>query len=79
MVCAQIKQYLLNLGGQPILRDKFLTEKILDVYGLKISDPMKLVNLINGMLGVLTNGICLQNLAHILLLGTQNSIKEFQH
>lgn len=79
MARKQVEQSLLNLGGQPLLRNKFITDNhniILDVHGLKISDPLKLESVINGIPGVVTNGIFAQNSAHILLLGTENGVKE---
>jgi ribose 5-phosphate isomerase A len=79
MARTQVEQSLLNLGGRPLLRKKFITDNhniILDIHGLKITDPMKLEILINNIPGVVTNGIFAQNAAHILLLGTENGVKE---
>lgn len=79
MARTQVEQSLLNLGGRPLLRKKFITDNnniILDVHGLNITDPMKLESLINDIPGVVTNGIFAQNAAHILLLGTENGVKE---
>lgn len=66
-----------TLGGQAILRD-FTTDngnKILDIQGLKITDPKGVELALNSIVGVVTNGLFAKRGADVLLLGTINGIK----
>jgi ribose 5-phosphate isomerase A len=66
-----------EIGGQAVLRD-FTTDngnKILDVTGLKITNPKTLETELNAIIGVVTNGLFANRGADILLLGTPNGVK----
>lgn len=66
-----------TLGGQAILRD-FTTDngnKILDIQGLKITDPKGVELALNSIVGVVTNGLFAKRGADVLLLGTINGVK----
>ena len=68
---------LIKLGGQPKLRD-FTTDNgniILDVHGLKISDPIQIESEINQIVGVVTNGLFALRPADTLLLATHEGVK----
>lgn len=77
MARSQVARELVKLGGQPILRD-FTTDNgnvILDVHGLTITDPVALEAKINGIVGVVTNGLFAARPANVLLLATPNGVK----
>ena len=77
MARGYVARQLIKLGGQPELRD-FTTDNgniILDVHGLKISDPIKMENEINQIVGVVTNGLFASRPANILLLATHQGVK----
>ena len=62
-----------RLGGQPRLRDGFVTDNgnhILDVHGLDIVDPAGLETAINQITGVVTVGLFARRPADVLLVGT---------
>ncbi len=72
-VCKAIE----GIHGQPVLRD-FVTDngnKIIDVHGLQINDPVKLEEAINHVPGVVTNGIFAKRGADVLLLGEEEGVK----
>jgi len=55
---------LVKLGGNPEYRQGFVSDHnnpILDVYGLDLTDPLKMEELINNLPGVVANGIFTRN------------------
>jgi len=59
------------LGGQPVYRQGFVTDNgnvILDVHGLSITDPCSLEDSINGIAGVVTQGLFAKRPADLLLV-----------
>ena len=65
-------------GGKPALRQGFTTDNgnlILDLHGLRISDPVGLEAAINQIVGVVTNGLFARRGADVLLLGTQTGVR----
>ncbi|MCK6389619.1 MAG: ribose-5-phosphate isomerase RpiA [Azonexus sp.] len=80
MARAQVARELEKLGGKPVLRAGFVTDNgnvILDVHGLRITDPKGLEARINQMVGVVTNGLFAMRPANLLLLGTADGVKSF--
>ena len=80
MAQAQVARALVAMGGQPKLRD-FTTDngnKILDVSGLKIVDPVAMEAQINQIVGVVTNGLFAARPADVLLLATQEGVKTYK-
>lgn len=66
-----------KLGGRPVLRD-FTTDngnKILDVHGWAIDDPVHWEEKLNQIVGVVTVGLFAKRGADVLLLGTQDGVK----
>ena len=64
---------LLKRGGQPVLRENFITDNgnlILDVYNLHILEPTKMETELNTIAGVVTVGLFALRPADVLLLGT---------
>lgn len=77
MAKSYVARELTKLGGQPQLRD-FTTDNgnlIIDVHGLKISDPIEMEIKINQIVGVVTNGLFAVRPANILLLATHKGVK----
>lgn len=78
MARAYVARELEKLGGQPRLREGFITDNgnvILDVHGLSITDPAGLETQINGIVGVVTNGLFARRGADVLLLATPEGVK----
>ena len=77
MANSYVARELTKLGGQPELRD-FTTDNgniILDVHGLKITDPIEMEIKINQIVGVVTNGLFATRPADTLLLATDKGVK----
>jgi len=73
-----VARELVRLGGQPRLREGFVTDNgnpILDVSGLSILDPVELEARINNIVGVVTNGLFARRPADVLLLGTAQGVR----
>lgn len=78
MARAQVARELRQLGGEPKLREGFVTDNgnlILDVHGLSINDPVGLEAHINQIVGVVTNGLFARRGADVLLLGTEQGVQ----
>ena len=81
MARSQVARELVKLGGQPKLREGFVTENgnvILDVAGLDIVDPVAMESKINQIAGVVTNGLFAARPASVLLLATADGVKTYQ-
>lgn len=78
MAQSYVARQIVKLGGQPRLREGFVTDNgnvILDVLGLSIMNPVELENHLNQIVGVVTNGLFAQRPADILLLGTETGVE----
>lgn len=78
MSSAYVARELSKLGGTPVIREGFVTDNgnlILDVKGLRISDPKGLEAAINQITGVVTNGLFALRPANVLLLGTAEGVR----
>ena len=81
MASAHVTRQLARLGGQPRLREGFVTDNgnlILDVHGLSIKDPVGLEERINRIVGVVTNGLFASRGADVLLLAAPDSVQTFR-
>jgi len=70
---------LVRLGGHPQLREGFVSDYgnlILDVHGLNIVHPQELEATLNQITGVVTNGLFARRPADLLLLGTEQGVKQ---
>ena len=77
MARAYVARQIVKLGGQPQLREGFTTDNgnvVLDIRGLSILNPVELENAINGIAGVVTNGLFARRGADVLLLGTNAGV-----
>jgi ribose 5-phosphate isomerase A len=78
MAQSYVARELTRLGGQPMLRQGFITDNgniILDVRGLQILNPVELETTLNQITGVVTNGLFAKRRADVLLLGGDNGIR----
>lgn len=81
MARSMVARELANLGGKPELRIGFTTDNgniILDVHDFEIDKATELERAINSIPGVVTNGLFALRPADVLLLGTENGVKEAQ-
>ena len=78
MARSYVARKLVALGGQPEYREGFVTDNgnvILDVAGLKITDPVAMEKEINHWPGVVTNGLFAIRNADVVLIATADGIK----
>ena len=79
MARSYVARELVKLGGQPVLREGFTTDNgnvILDVHNLQILDPVELEKQLNGLAGVLCNGLFACRPADVVLLGTADGVRK---
>lgn len=79
MAQSYVAREIVRLGGQPYLRDGFVTDNgniILDIRGLNIVDAAGLERQINQIPGVVTVGLFALRPADVLLLGTPAGVRE---
>ncbi len=78
MARGYVARELVKLGGDPVYREGVITDngnQILDVYNLDILNPAELEKSIDGIVGVVTNGLFAKRPADVLLLATKEGVK----
>lgn len=81
MARSYVARELVKLGGDPVYREGVVTDNgnvILDVHHLNIINPKELETQINQITGVVTNGLFARRPADVLLLGTNEGVKEMR-
>ena len=81
MARSYVGREMLKRGAQPALREGFKTDNgnlILDCRGLTILDPPALEVDLNGIAGVVTNGIFARRPADVLLLAESTGVRTLQ-
>lgn len=74
---SHVARQLAKLDAQPVYRQGVVTDngnEILDVKDLDISEPVSVEKNINGIVGVVTNGLFAQRKADIILMGTKDGV-----
>lgn len=78
MARSHVAREIVRLGGDPVYREGVVTDNgnvILDVHNLRIHDPRTLEEQLNGIVGVVCNGLFAARPADILLLGTAKGVQ----
>jgi ribose 5-phosphate isomerase A len=78
MARGHVARELVRLGGQPQLREHFLTDNgniILDVEDLTILNPAELEAQLNQIAGTVTNGLFARRGADVILVGTDDGVQ----
>ena len=81
MARSYVGREMLKRKAQPILRENFATDNgnlILDCHGLTILNPPEMEAELNGIAGVVTNGLFARRGADVLLLGTPEGVKTYK-
>jgi ribose 5-phosphate isomerase A len=81
MARSYVGREMLKRRAQPVLREGFKTDNgnlIIDCHGLTILDPPALEAELNGITGVVTNGLFARRGADVLLLGTSEGVKTYK-
>jgi len=79
MARSYVAREIVKLGGQPVLRDGFITDNgnvILDIHNLEIMEPTVMEERLNGLVGVVTNGLFACRPADVVLLGGPNGVRK---
>ena len=77
MARSYVARELVKLGGDPVYREGVITDNgnvIIDVHNLNILNPRELESTINGLAGVVTNGIFANRGADIVLVATDDGV-----
>ncbi len=80
MARSYVARELTALGGNPVWRENFVTDNgnsILDVHGLKIDDAPTLEATLDGIAGVVTNGLFSRRPADLLLIGAEKGVERY--
>jgi len=78
MARTYVSRALERLGGRPVWRANVITDNgnhIVDVHGLRITDPASLENAINQVVGVVTVGLFAMRPADIVILGGPAAVR----
>ncbi|MCZ4294254.1 ribose-5-phosphate isomerase RpiA [Vibrio sinaloensis] len=78
MARSYVARQLVKLGGDPAYREGVVTDNgnvILDVHGMKITDPKDLEDKINAIAGVVTVGLFAHRGADVVITGTPEGAK----
>jgi ribose 5-phosphate isomerase A len=75
-----VARQLVALGGQPELREDFVTDNgnvILDVHNMDLVDPVSMEQKINDLAGVVCNGLFALRPADVVLMATAHGVERF--
>jgi len=78
MARSYVAREIVKLGGDPAYRQGVVTDNgnvILDVYNLKILNPVELERQLNAIVGVVTNGLFADRGADVVLVGTNDGVE----
>jgi len=81
MARSYVGRELLRWGGQPVLRERFVTDNgnlIIDVHNLSILEPARLEAELNNIAGIVAVGLFARRPADALLLGTPAGVRELR-
>ena len=76
-----VARELVKLGGSPEWRADFVTDNgnyILDVYNLRITEPVRLEEDLNQIPGIVANGLFARRPADILLVGSADGVTRIE-
>lgn len=81
MARSHVARQIVKLGGDPVWREGVVTDNgnlILDVYNFPIATPRATEEAINGIVGVVTNGLFALRPADLLLLATPGGVRSLR-
>jgi len=80
MARSYVAREIVKLGGEPVLREGFVTDNgnvILDIQNMQILDPVDLEQKLNNVVGVVTNGLFAMRGADVLILAGADGVKTY--
>lgn len=78
MARSHVGREIVTLGGDPVYREGVVTDNgniIIDIHNMDISQPIRVEEQLNNIVGVVTNGLFARRRADLLLLGTKDGVK----
>ena len=78
MARSYVARQLVKLGGQPVWREGVVTDNgnvILDVHGLRLTDPAALETAVNQIAGVVTVGLFAHRGADVLIVAGDDGVR----
>jgi len=81
MARSYVARQMVKEGGDPLYRQGVMTNNgnvILDVYNLKLLQPIDVEHRLNNIVGVVANGLFAARKADIVLVGTDNGVKKIE-
>ena len=81
MARSYVARQVVKLGGQPVLREGFVTDNgniILDIHNLKILDPVAREEELNQITGVVSNGLFARRPADVLLIADEKTVSKIE-
>lgn len=79
MARSYVARQIVQLGGDPVYREGFVTDNgnsILDVFNLKLLNPLAFEEQLKAIVGVVETGIFAKRKADVLLLGSEQGVKK---
>lgn len=77
MARSYVARQIVKLGGDPVYREGYVTDNgnvILDVYNLKILEPIAIEQKLNNIVGIVTNGVFAMRPADVVLVATESGV-----
>ncbi len=81
MARSYVAREIVKLGGDPVYREGFITDngnQIIDIYNLKLLDPIQWEEKLKNIVGVVESGIFAKRTANVLLVGSDKGVKEYK-
>lgn len=81
MARSYVARQIVKMGANPVYRQGFVTDNgnsILDIYNLKILEPISIEQQLNNIVGVVSNGIFAMRSADKVLLSTDKGIEKIE-
>lgn len=78
MARSYVARQIVQLGGDPVYREGFVTDNgnvILDVYNLKLLNPLAMEEQLKKIVGVVDSGIFAKRTADVVLVGTESRVE----
>jgi ribose 5-phosphate isomerase A len=78
MALNHVRRELARLGGEPVVRERCITDNgnlIVDLHGLEIADAAALESRINQIVGVVSNGLFARRPADVCLLASASGVQ----
>ena len=75
-----VAREIVKLGGEPLLREGFVTDNgnvILDIHNMEILDPVELEQELNNVVGIVTNGLFAMRGADVLILAGADGVRTY--